>query len=383
MSNVVQLPAQPVYDTPRSIAGKELMLTNINGVLHLSTDQCCSLMEITPQNWSQRMAARNAAENSTTCAQRNPWSTVYEIPVFYTSQPRSNRAGVTNMTQFHHPRKVLEEAASIRNVEKRNLLVNWLIDIGNEVIQHGFAIDQHAFTNDPNVRVRLEHRMHAHNFSLERHLMADQNLDILPLIARCSDSHDGHGNLLNSVVCYCQTKMHNTAHVSIHGMTSGELVFTRIQATHHFLGQNNFTGEFCPIPADYRNGCNYLTTHELRARTALLHMALNRIHIHIDQYGSIPHKQMLKMFTMYCVSPYIPYISWDWQDYPETAISKLINLPNKSFLKQHVLEAIRTWEELYPNRKTLDHYQQGLLIAAEYVLSDTCISGEGMLVPVP
>ena len=156
MSNVIQLPAQSVFDTPRDVAGKELMLTNISGTLHLSTDQCCSLMEISPSNWANRMAVRDAAENSTTSFELKWWSTVYEIPVFYTSQPGSNRAGVTNMTQFHHPRKVLEEAASIRNAEKRNLLVNWLIDIGNEVIQHGFAIDQHALTHDPRVAHQLQ-----------------------------------------------------------------------------------------------------------------------------------------------------------------------------------------------------------------------------------
>jgi hypothetical protein len=136
---------------PRSVAGKELMLTRINGTLYLSTEQCCGLMEISPQNWANRMAAKGGS------FQMNPlpWHVIYCIPVQFAAVHAVGGGGGTQLIQFHHPHKVLEEATSIRNAEKRNALVHWLINLGNEVIQQGFAIDQHALANDPNVVEKL------------------------------------------------------------------------------------------------------------------------------------------------------------------------------------------------------------------------------------
>ena len=140
MADIVQLPQQPVFNVPRSFLDKVYNCTLINGQVYFSTEQSCDLLEITVDNWHQRMGRRNAAGSDLTYLEvRSAFNTTYSIPVFYQSQPGSSRAGVTNITQFHHPRKVLEEATSIRNAEKRNRLVNWLIDIGNEVIQQGFA----------------------------------------------------------------------------------------------------------------------------------------------------------------------------------------------------------------------------------------------------
>ena len=151
----ITLPVQPVFDVPRSFFDKVVPGTLINGQVHFSTEQCCDLMEVSQQNWSNRMAARAAAENSMGTVQVYPWSTTYLIPVFYPSQPGSNRTGITSVTQFHHPRKLLEEAMSIRDQVKRNTLVHWLIDVGNSVIQQGFAVDQYAAVNDPNVAYQL------------------------------------------------------------------------------------------------------------------------------------------------------------------------------------------------------------------------------------
>jgi hypothetical protein len=108
----ITLPAQPVFNVPRSFFDKVVSGTLINGEVHFSTEQCCDLMEITPMNWSQRMAARAAAENNLSCVERNPaLYTTYIIPVQYPSGAK--------YVQFHHPRKLLEEATSIRNAEKR------------------------------------------------------------------------------------------------------------------------------------------------------------------------------------------------------------------------------------------------------------------------
>ena len=47
MSNTISLPQQAVFDVPRSIAGHTLLLTNINGQLHLSTEQAMQLVGLT------------------------------------------------------------------------------------------------------------------------------------------------------------------------------------------------------------------------------------------------------------------------------------------------------------------------------------------------
>lgn len=151
----ITLPAQPVFNIPRSFFDKVMPGTLINGEVHFSSEQCCDLMEITPQNWSNRMTARAAAEESIGTVQVYQWSTTYVIPVFYPSEPESNRTGVTKATHFHHPRKLLEEAMSIRDQARRNTLVHWLIDVGNEVIQQGFVVDQYAAQHDPNVAYQL------------------------------------------------------------------------------------------------------------------------------------------------------------------------------------------------------------------------------------
>jgi hypothetical protein len=349
-------------------------LTNIQGTLSFSTEQAMQLLGINhAPAFRHHEAAVEAEELSTGETAFPPCYTTYEIPVFYPSAPGSNRDGVTNITHFHHPKKLFKMAARTRNTPHKALTMEWLFNLGNEVIQQGFAIDQHALQNDPNVAVRLDSRRNAHNWSQARHDMADQNYALNRLIRRCSDVYDVSGqHLLNAIVSYCQVCMHNTAHVSIHGMTSKQLVYTRIQPRHPFLGQINFTGEFCPMPVDYTNGCNYLTPNELRARTAVIEAALQRIHMHIDQYGAIPYKQMMKMFTMYCVSPYIPYVSWNWTDYPDTAIHTVVNLPDKAGMKKYILEAINTWIELYPNRETLSHLEAGRLYQAEQTLVDVC-----------
>ena len=306
-------------------------------------------------------------------ASLHPSWTVYEIPVLYNTDAYGNGGGM-KPTKFYSPHNVFEIGLRTRNTPHKSMLMNWLVNIGNELVQQGFVIDQYAFKNDPNVVVHLNSRSYAHNYTQARHDMADQNKSFLPIIAKCTDSF-GPTGLLNSVVSYCTQRMHNTAHVSVHGMTAKQLVYARINSQDPFLGQQTFAGQFCPVPSEYSNACNYLSEAELNARTYTIYNALARIQMYLNGYNKLGHREMLTMFTMHCLSPHIEFRGWNHHEYPETAIHTVLNFPKRNELKAYIRDAANTWEALYPNRHSLDHYHAGQFAEAEYILCEVCATG--------
>lgn len=241
-----------------------------------------------------------------------------------------------------------------------------------------FATEMNCTVPTPLPAVYVDTRPTVYNFTLMRHGMADENAVLATLIAQCNDVYTDTGQINQALVNYCMTRMHNTAHVSIHGMTAKQVVYTRMDPNDQFFGQKTFAGKTQPRVDELDNACNFLTNNELYARTHQLRAAIGRIGMHFDNEGSMSYNQMLRMFTMYCVSPHIPYDGWEWLNYPRTAIHTVVNLPKSGKLKQYIQDAIDFYVARYPIRHQLCNEDQQAMYQAEELLGTVCAEGHDM-----
>ena len=160
MSNVIQLPSQPVFDTPRSIAGKELMLTRINSTLRLSAEQSMNVLDVNERRTFRRHF--DAVKNLSNLGGGRPflpqdWLVIYSLPVTcHRDSVQWGGGGGTQMINFYHPEMLFHISMRTRNTPSKAAVVKWLINLGDEVIQQDFALDQHAVQNDPNVINQLQ-----------------------------------------------------------------------------------------------------------------------------------------------------------------------------------------------------------------------------------
>ena len=171
MIQVIKLPQQPVFDVPRSIAGMEFMLTSIGGKLYLSKKQAMQALELTDSKTFNRHAQAISTPNLGGGMPSHPrdWL-VYEIPVLYNTGTAGEWGGngSTQLTKFYSPHNVFEIGLRTRNTPHKSMLMNWLVNIGNELVQQGFVIDQHAAVNDQNVVVSMQQQIDKLQQELEK-----------------------------------------------------------------------------------------------------------------------------------------------------------------------------------------------------------------------
>ena len=379
MSNVISLPEQPVFAIPRSFIDKVVPGTLINGEVYFSSEQCAMLMGITLDNWYQRMARRASSGGSGTYHE-DRYQTVYEIPVAYPSVD-GQRYGGLKPTHFHHHKKLLAEAMTIRDKQKREPLVFWLVDVGSQVIQNGFAVDPHALQHDPAVAPAIITRVGVYNWSQERHQMADHNKTLSDLFFRCSDCKNPDGSYNEAHHIYFSRCAHNTAHISAVGMNALQLRATRCNPTQLDFGQYNYMGKNAPRDSELGNSCNFLTDNELIVRIAVIHQSVGRISVYMDTYGSIPVSIALRMFTMHSGSIYLRNTSWDYNDYPETAITNL-TLADKQKLSADHIAAVIDYQKNYPYRHNTKSEEAKKFRQAEYFLTNESLIYAGAGQPV-
>lgn len=158
MINVIQLPAQDVFTTPREIAGRSILLTSIDGQLYPSGQQAMDLLEITlPFNFRHHLDAVTAEECSRGAMVLPPcYLTVFELPVYTPPASATSGGGGTQLVRFYHPWLILEIASRTRNSPHKTMLMRWLLHVGNEVIQRGYYVDQTAYQHDPAVVANLQ-----------------------------------------------------------------------------------------------------------------------------------------------------------------------------------------------------------------------------------
>lgn len=173
------------------------------------------------------------------------------------------------------------------------------------------------------------------------------------LFARCSGIHNTNGTINYQVWDYFRRCCHNTAHISAVGLTALQLRAARADPSILSFGQVNYRGLNAPYNSELKNACNFLSNHELMVRSGVVDNALGRVMVYIDNHGAIDYHDALKMITMHSVSQYIQHTSWDYNDYPETAIDTIVNMADKSTLRAETRAAIKEYLENFPHRHIL------------------------------
>jgi hypothetical protein len=298
----ITLPAQPVFNVPRSFFDKVVLGTLINGEVYFSTEQCCELMEISYKNWSNRMVARTSSEVSRGPVQMDPLYDTYQIPVFTQSTSDTGRGGGTQLINFHHPKKLIEEAMTIRDAEKRKALVHWLINLGNEMIQQGFVIDQHALQNDPDVLPRFEATSKAFNFSPFRQEFAGIHGLLNWIFYRLSNILTPAGHINSAIRSRFMRSAYNSLYVSATGMSARGIKKTRPNPVSRTFGQNNYRGKYAPWDSELTVKANFLYDDELIICTGSARKATGNIMRHIRLHGGVDWREALQLFSAGCHS---------------------------------------------------------------------------------
>jgi len=270
----ITLPAQPVFNVPRSFFDKVVLGTLINGEVYFSTEQCCELMEISYKNWSNRMVARTSSEVSRGPVQMDPLYDTYQIPVFTQSTSDTGRGGGTQLINFHHPKKLIEEAMTIRDAEKRKALVHWLINLGNEMIQHGFVIDQHALTHDPLVVPQLQLQLQP-AWEDWRFRMAYLNSTLIANVnTSCVDLWLPDGSFDRAKANRTIRQIHGNLYMAQFGKPASMIIHERKDALLLSAGVVSHQNPGYPATHELLNAHNYQHKDEIQARYATTHAIL-------------------------------------------------------------------------------------------------------------
>jgi len=231
-----------------------------------------------------------------------PCYTTYEIPVFYPSAPDSNRAGLTSLTHFHHPKKCFKIAPRTRSTPHKALTMEWLFNLGNEVIQHGFAIDQHALQNDPDVLPRFEATSKAFNFSPFRQEFAGIHGLLNWIFYRLSNILTPAGHINSAIRSRFMRSAYNSLYVSATGMSARGIKKTRPNPVSRTFGQNNYRGKYAPWNSELAVKANFLYDDELIICTGSARKATGNIMRHIRLHGGVDWREALQLFSAGCHS---------------------------------------------------------------------------------
>lgn len=351
-----------IYDTPRMFANVPVAFTSINQRLYLTMEQICGLIGLTSKPVRFHMETVFVEDiqlfNGGGIPCPHHYLTHYEAPVLYS---RTNSGvgggGGTKLTKFYDLELVIRIVERTQNTERKAEILGWMRNVIVEFVQHGFVVDPYAVQADPNVLHALTERVDAYNFSQERLDMVEENKHLVWMFYRCTGIHLTDETVNPAVFSYFMRCCHNTAHIATHGMTALQIRAARGNPNQLDFGQHNYRGKVAPRTDELANACNFLTNNELFTRTSIIRVAVGRIMMYMDTHGPIPFKQALKMFTMHCVSQYIPYVSWDWRDYADTALDNIVSMGGSGTLRAEIRRAIHVYLENFPNRHTLTQDQ--------------------------
>lgn len=325
---------------------------------------------------SQTVALHVLAEMNESIRDEFAYLQIYQAKVDYRrTATRSNRpgsAGGLQKQKFYSIELFLMIVERMANTPRKIAIMDECRKIAVEYYDKGIVINHFAQSFDAKAAVYNPKRPHTFNYTQLRHDMADENNVLRELVMQCSDIYLSDGSINRQRVNKCISMMHNTAHVSIHGMTAKQVVYTRMNSDDPFFGQLTWEGKNAPRDRELKNACNFMRGQELYARTHQLRTAIGRIAMDLLDDENMDSHQMLKRFTMYCVSKHITYVSWEWENYPETAIHSIINIPSSHKLKKYIRDAINVYKENFPNRHTLKLKEQKDLSAAQETLYRVC-----------
>ena len=375
MSNVISLPAQAVFDTPRSIAGMNFDLTNINGTLHFSTEQAMQLLGINePRAFRHHEAAVEAEELSSGGTPFPHCFTVYEIPVFYPPRADGTGGGGTKPTHFHHPKKCFKIAPRTRSTPHKALTMEWLFNLGNEVIQHGFAIDQHAAQNDPLVIPKLIASTPALNFTPLRQRAANKSHEINWVFDHCVDAHYSDGSINKAALSHFRRCVYNTTYLAVLGMTALQVRYTRANPNAIDFGLLNFRNHLPGINC-IKTSLNYFYDDELLQNNGFMDLGFAAILGYIRVNGPLTRMQALSMYyhKLATLSEFIKTPEVPWWECPVTAVDTIINIPPTTVLRAGLQLMLLTYLELLPKWKTLSAEEIDRLRTAQTFITDAAI----------
>lgn len=285
-----------------------------------------------------------STEQKDNCVERNYLFEVYSIPI-----------GNTKPTHFYHPKLVIEEAMTIRDASRRNPLVHWLIETGNQVIQQGFAIDTHALKHDPTVLPNIMATTQAHHFSPARQAIAGKSHLFDWVYSHLLDGRLTDGTLNVPAWTHFRKCVYNTTHLGSVGMTALQIRYTRANPNVIDFGLINFRGEKYPNKIDRRTAANLLHDYELLGETGLIDLGLAGIMQHLHTVAPLTVSEALRLYNWQVSthSNFLPNPPKNWIECLETPIDNIVNLPNKSVLRAQIQADLRTYESLWVNRSTL------------------------------
>lgn len=367
-----------LYDEPREFAGQVVSFTSIKNGLYLTVQQQQELLGLSPQTIRQHInniyREFEAGQLGGALAPPPQELIIYEVPMTYKRAGATwGGGGGTQNIKLHHHDLIIRVVERMANSDRKQTILNWMRGIVSQYVSQGYVIDDHAVINSPTVLPNLFGKIDAFNFSPERHAMAAMNNRIDVVFHQCSGIYNADGTVNYYAHNYFRRCAHNTAHVSAVGLTALQLRAVRADPNSLDFGQYNYRGKAAPRTGELTNACNFLTNYELTTRAGVVDVMTSRVMSFLTTHPASHYKDVLKMFTMYSVSPYVQYRSWDYNDYPETALDTILNMPDKSMLRTSVKDAIAIYLTNFPNRHSLPPMAVNQLTGAMQVLVDASI----------
>ena len=354
----------------------EFNFTDVNGSLYLTQEQLETLFNVS--NKTLRDHINNILGSyleympSTQGGGENPPPlsyTILQIPVTYDPVHAVGGGGGVQNVLFYHHDFIVELATRMRG-QAAQVIKHSINNIYHEYNKNGFVLNEQLLNTNP---IHLNNlKQTVFNYSLERWNMLEMNKSILSLLGLCHDIYGYDAADNDARIRYFLRCCHNTAHISTVGMTALQIRSFRADPNVVNFGQHNYRGKYTPHKSELNNACNFLTNDELLIRISVVNEAVGRIRVKLGN-NKASYRDILKMFTMYCVSEYVPFISWNYEDHPETALDRLLQDNDKGLLRGRIKQAIDNYIKNYPSRHVLTKQLAQDLIHDRQLLVDAAI----------
>ena len=364
-------------NTTRIIASHEHSFTDTGTGLYLTQEQACNLLGVSEKTYRDHLEAEYADFETSQSSMGGTIPPPSYLTVLSTLMLTDTRGQQT--IKLYNLELVVRIATRTRNTPEKQAIVNEMIAVYSQYQHQGFMINRPVIINEQAAQTNLYTAISTFNFSPERYGMVEINKTLDLLFSVCSGNRAPDGKFNRADYEYFKRCCHNTAHVASTGMTALQIRWTRSNPNHFTFGQQNFRGKYAPRNDELNNACNFLTDDELRARTANIDRAVSFIRMYIQANGPLNYHHALQMFTMYCAgTPFLPYRTDNWQDYPETAIDNLILDVTTDQMRPEVREARELFLANFANRHTLPSIEAQKFYAARRMLESINLQFTGL-----